>query len=42
MSFWYGARSLREMFYTEEFDRLAEEHDNFSWHVALSDASRRG
>ena len=37
MSYWYGARSLREMFYTEEFDRLAEEHDNFSWHVALSD-----
>ena len=36
MSYWYGARSLREMFYTEEFDRLAEEHDNFSWHVALS------
>ena len=37
MSYWYGGRSLREMFYTEEFDRLAEEHDNFSWHVALSD-----
>ena len=37
MSYWYGARSLREMFYTEEFDRLAEEHENFSWHVALSD-----
>ena len=37
ISFWYGARSRREMFYTEEFDRLAEEHDNFVWHVALSD-----
>lgn len=37
MSYWYGARSLREMFYTEEFDQLAEEHDNFEWHVALSD-----
>jgi len=38
MSYWYGARSLREMFYKEEFDRLAEKYDNFSWHVALSDA----
>ena len=38
MSFWYGARSLREMFYKEEFDRLEEEYENFSWHVALSDA----
>ncbi len=37
ISFWYGARSLREMFYTEEFDRLEKEHDNFSWTVALSD-----
>ncbi|MGB0996767.1 MAG: NADH:ubiquinone reductase (Na(+)-transporting) subunit F [Pseudomonadales bacterium] len=37
MSYWYGARSLREMFYTEELDRLAEKYENFSWHVALSD-----
>ena len=37
MSFWYGARSLREMFYTEDFDELAAENDNFEWHVALSD-----
>ena len=37
MSYWYGARSLREMFYTEEFDELAAKHDNFEWHVALSD-----
>lgn len=37
MSFWYGARSLREMFYVEDFDRLAAEHDNFDWNVALSD-----
>ena len=37
MSYWYGARSLREMFYTEEFDELAANHDNFEWHVALSD-----
>jgi len=37
MSFWYGARSKREMFYTEEFDKLAEDNENFDWHVALSD-----
>ncbi|NKB97582.1 MAG: NADH:ubiquinone reductase (Na(+)-transporting) subunit F [Pseudomonadales bacterium] len=37
MSYWYGARSLREMFYVEEFDDLARDHDNFEWHVALSD-----
>ena len=38
ISFWYGARSLREMFYVEDFDELAKENDNFDWHVALSDA----
>ncbi len=37
MSYWYGARSLREAFYIEELDRLAEEHDNFEWHLALSE-----
>jgi Na+-transporting NADH:ubiquinone oxidoreductase subunit F len=37
ISFWYGARSLREMFYAEEYDQLAAENDNFDWHVALSD-----
>ncbi len=37
ISYWYGARSKREMFYVEEFDKLAEEFDNFEWHVALSD-----
>ena len=37
MSFWYGARSLREMFYEDEYDMLARENDNFDWHVALSD-----
>ena len=38
VSFWYGARSKREMFYTEDFDMLQRENDNFTWHVALSDA----
>ena len=37
MTFWYGARSLREMFYVEDFDMLQKENDNFTWHVALSD-----
>lgn len=37
ITFWYGARSRREMFYVEDFDRLATAHDNFEWHVALSD-----
>lgn len=37
ISFWYGARSLKEMFYADEFDKLAQENPNFEWHVALSD-----
>ena len=37
ITFWYGARSLREMFYVEDFDELAAENENFEWHVALSD-----
>jgi Na+-transporting NADH:ubiquinone oxidoreductase subunit F len=37
MTFWYGARSLREMFYTEDFDMLAKENENFTWNVALSE-----
>jgi Na+-transporting NADH:ubiquinone oxidoreductase subunit F len=37
-SFWYGARSKREMFYVEDFDDIAKENENFQWHVALSDA----
>ncbi len=37
ISYWYGARSLREMFYVEDFDGLSEECENFDWHVALSD-----
>ena len=37
ISFWYGARSLREAFYVEEFEQLAADHDNFQWYLALSD-----
>lgn len=37
ISYWYGARSRREMFYVEDFEALAQAHENFTWHVALSD-----
>ena len=37
ITFWYGARSLKEMFYVDEFDALDANNDNFNWHVALSD-----
>ena len=37
VSFWYGARSLREAFYIEDFDSIQREHDTFRWHLALSD-----
>ena len=37
VSFWYGARSLREAFYVDHFDKIAEENPNFTWHLALSE-----
>ncbi len=37
VTFWYGARSLREAFYIDHFDALAAENENFEWHLALSD-----
>jgi Na+-transporting NADH:ubiquinone oxidoreductase subunit F len=37
VTFWYGARSLREAFYVEDFDAIAREHENFEWHLALSE-----
>ena len=36
VSFWYGGRSLKEVFYTEEFLELEKKFDNFSFHLALS------
>jgi Na+-transporting NADH:ubiquinone oxidoreductase subunit F len=36
-TFWYGARSLREMFYVEDFDTIQAENPNFTWHTALSE-----
>ena len=37
MTFWYGARSMREAFYVEEFEQLQKENPNFEWHLALSE-----
>lgn len=37
VTFWYGARSMREAFYQEDFDQIEEEFDNFRWTLALSD-----
>ncbi len=38
VSYWYGARSKREMFYTDHFEAIERDFPNFSYHVALSDA----
>ena len=37
VSFWYGARSLREAFYVKDFDTIQAENENFKWHLALSE-----
>ncbi len=37
MTFWYGARSMQEMFYDGEYRDLADRFDNFSYHVSLSE-----
>jgi Na+-transporting NADH:ubiquinone oxidoreductase subunit F len=37
MSFWYGARSLREAFYIDDFDGLQAENENFTWSLTMSD-----
>ncbi|GMV93591.1 MAG: Na(+)-translocating NADH-quinone reductase subunit F [Candidatus Hydrogenedentota bacterium] len=37
VSFWYGARSMREAFYVEDFDSIQAENENFKWHLALSE-----
>jgi Na+-transporting NADH:ubiquinone oxidoreductase subunit F len=37
MTFWYGARSLREAFYMEEFDELEKKNPNFKWYLGLSE-----
>jgi len=37
VSYWYGARSKREMFYTEDFEAIERDFPNFRYHVALSE-----
>lgn len=37
ITFWYGARSKKELFYVEDFNRLQEKCPNFRWFIALSD-----
>lgn len=37
VSYWYGGRSLRELFYTEDFREIEKDFGNFSYHVALSE-----
>lgn len=37
VTFWYGARSMREAFYVEDFDSIQAENPNFKWHLALSE-----
>jgi len=36
-TYWYGARSLKEAFYQDEFDAIAKANPNFAWHLALSE-----
>lgn len=38
VSFWYGGRSMREMFYDDEFKEIKKQFPNFSYNVALSEA----
>ena len=37
VSYWYGARSKQEIFYADYFEKLAAEHHNFDFQLALSD-----
>ncbi len=36
-TYWYGARSLREAFYQEDFDGIQKDFDNFKWYLAMSE-----
>ena len=42
ISFWYGGRNERELFYVDEYDKLDADFENFDWHVALSDQGIEG
>ncbi len=36
-TFWYGGRSLRELFYVDEFQALEEQNPNFKFNIGLSE-----
>ncbi|MCB1055848.1 MAG: NADH:ubiquinone reductase (Na(+)-transporting) subunit F, partial [Acidobacteria bacterium] len=37
VTFWYGARSLNETFYVDDFNSIAADYPNFTWHMAMSE-----
>ena len=37
VSYWYGGRSKRELFYVDQFEQIARDFPNFSFHIALSE-----
>jgi Na+-transporting NADH:ubiquinone oxidoreductase subunit F len=37
VSFWYGGRSSKEVFYTDEFREIEKEFPNFDYNIALSE-----
>ena len=37
LSYWYGARSQQDVYHLQYFEKLAQDHENFSFHVALSE-----
>lgn len=40
VTLWYGARSLKENIYQEEYEKLAKEFDNFTYHLVLSEPTQ--
>ncbi len=40
VTLWYGARSLKENIYQEEYESLAEQHNNFEYHLVLSEPTK--
>lgn len=40
VTFWYGARSKREIFYEPDFEQIEKEFPNFEFHIALSDPKK--
>ncbi|MBX2875556.1 MAG: NADH:ubiquinone reductase (Na(+)-transporting) subunit F [Saprospiraceae bacterium] len=39
VSYWYGGRSRRELFYTDDFRNIEQDYDNFRYYIALSNAT---